>query len=134
MTGLVIKLAPNERLLINGAIIENGDRRTKISIRSPQANVLRLKDALHPDQAKTPVARVCYVAQLMLSGDADLQEGHAQLLLGMEQLSQVFSDPDSRTILDDATNAVLQANYYQALRRLRGLLPREARLLAVTRQ
>lgn len=134
MTGLVIKLAPNERLLINGAIIENGDRRTKISIRSPQANVLRLKDALHPDQAKTPVARVCYVAQLMLSGDADLQEGHAQLLLGLEQLSQVFSDPDSRTILDDATNAVLQANYYQALRRLRGLLPREARLLAVTRQ
>ena len=134
MTGLVIKLAPNERLLINGAIIENGDRRTKISIRSPQANVLRLKDALHPDQAKTPVARVCYVAQLMLSGDADLQEGHAQLLLGMEQLSQVFSDPESRTILDDATNAVLQANYYQALRRLRGLLPREARLLAVTRQ
>ena len=134
MTGLVIKLAPNERLLINGAIIENGDKRTKISIRSPQANVLRLKDALNPDQAKTPVARVCYVAQLMLSGDADLQEGHAQLLLGMEQLSQVFSDPDSRTILDDATNAVLQANYYQALRRLRGLLPREARLLAVTRQ
>lgn len=134
MTGLVIKLAPNERLLINGAIIENGDKRTKISIRSPQANVLRLKDALHPDQAKTPVARVCYVAQLMLSGDADLQEGHAQLLLGLEQLSQVFSDPDSRTILDDATNAVLQANYYQALRRLRGLLPREARLLAVTRQ
>ena len=134
MTGLVIKLAPNERLLINGAIIENGDRRTKISIRSPQANVLRLKDALHPDQAKTPVARVCYVAQLMLSGDADLQEGHAQLLLGMEQLSQVFSDPDSRTILDEATNAVLHANYYQALRRLRGLLPREARLLAVTRQ
>lgn len=134
MTGLVIKLAPNERLLINGAIIENGDRRTKISIRSPQANVLRLKDALHPDQAKTPVARVCYVAQLMLSGDADLQEGHAQLLLGLEQLSQVFSDPDSRAILDDATTAVLQANYYQALRRLRGLLPREARLLAVTRQ
>lgn len=134
MTGLVIKLAPNERLLINGAIIENGDKRTKISIRSPQANVLRLKDALHPDQAKTPVARVCYVAQLMLSGDADLQEGHAQLLLGLEQLSQVFSDPDSRTILDDATAAVLQANYYQALRRLRGLLPREARLLAVTRQ
>ena len=24
MSGLVIKLAPNERLLINGAIIENG--------------------------------------------------------------------------------------------------------------
>ena len=133
MSGLVIKLAPNERLLINGAIIENGDRRTRISIRSPNANVLRLKDALHPDQASTPVARVCYVAQLLLSGDADRAEGHAQLLVGLEQLSQVFSDYDSRLIIDDATAAVLQSNYYQALRRLRGLLPREARLLASAR-
>lgn len=134
MSGLVIKLAPNERLLINGAIIENGDRRARISICSPNANVLRLKDALHPDQAKTPVARVCYVAQLLLSGDADPAEGHAQLLVGLEQLSQVFSDHDSRLIVDDATAAVLQSNYYQALRRLRALLPREARLLAAVRQ
>lgn len=134
MSGLVIKLAPNERLLINGAIIENGDRRTRISICSPNANVLRLKDALHPDQAKTPVARVCYVAQLLLSGDADPAEGHAQLLVGLEQLSQVFSDHDSRLIVDDATAAALQSNYYQALRRLRALLPREARLLAAVRQ
>ena len=79
MSGLVIKLAPNERLLINGAIIENGDRRTRISIRSPNANVLRLKDALHPDQASTPVARVCYVAQLLLSGDADRAEGQRRV-------------------------------------------------------
>ena len=80
------------------------------------------------------MARVCYVAQLLLSGDADRAEGHAQLLVGLEQLSQVFSDHDSRLIIDDATAAVLQSNYYQALRRLRGLLPREARLLASARQ
>ena len=29
MTGLVLKLAPHERVLINGAVIENGDRRTR---------------------------------------------------------------------------------------------------------
>ena len=34
MSGLVLKLAPNERVLINGAVIENGDRRSKISIKT----------------------------------------------------------------------------------------------------
>lgn len=63
MTGLVLKLAPNERVLINGAVIENGERRSKISIRTPNVNVLRLKDAIHPDEAKTPVTRACYIAQ-----------------------------------------------------------------------
>ena len=29
MSGLVIKLAPKERILINGAVIENGDRRAR---------------------------------------------------------------------------------------------------------
>ena len=52
MSGLVLKLAPKERVLINGAVIENGDRRTRVSILTPNANILRLKDALHPDDAK----------------------------------------------------------------------------------
>ena len=45
MSGLVLKLAPKERVLINGAVIENGDRRTRVAILTPNANILRLKDA-----------------------------------------------------------------------------------------
>ena len=71
MSGLVLKLGPKERVLINGAVIENGDRRSRLSIVSPSANILRLKDAIHPDEANTPVRRVCYSAQLVLSGDSD---------------------------------------------------------------
>ncbi len=29
MTGLVLKLGPHERVLINGAVIENGDKRSR---------------------------------------------------------------------------------------------------------
>ena len=58
MAGLVLKLGPKERVLLNGAVIENGDKRCKFSIVSPDAKILRLKDALHPDEVKTPVARV----------------------------------------------------------------------------
>ncbi|MDP5308779.1 flagellar biosynthesis repressor FlbT [Paracoccus spongiarum] len=134
MSGLVLKLAPNERVLINGAVIENGDRRSRISIKTPNVHVLRLRDAIHPDSAKTPVARACYIAQLILSGDAEPAEGRRQLVVAIEQLSQVFDDRDSRQIISAATTSALDGNSYQALRRLRELLPREARLFAARQQ
>lgn len=133
MSGLVLKLGPKERVLINGAVIENGERRSRLSIMTPNANILRLRDAIHPEQADTPVRRVCYIAQLVLSGDADAEEARLQLLRGIEQLSQVLTDHDSQTRLAQATQAVLNVQHYQALKALRGLLPREERLLAASR-
>ena len=134
MSGLVLKLGPGERILINGAVIENGDKRTRIAVRTPGANILRLRDAIHPEAVNTPVRRVCYVAQLVLSGDADPEAVRPQLLRGIEQLSQVLTDPDSRAQLALATAAVISGQHYQVLKALRSLLPREARLFAATPQ
>ncbi|PVH28508.1 flagellar biosynthesis repressor FlbT [Pararhodobacter oceanensis] len=134
MSGLILKLAPHERVLINGAVIENGDRRSRFSIVSPHANILRLRDAIHPEDASTPVSRVCYIAQLVLSGDTTAEEAEPQLLRGIEQLSQVLTDLDSRNLLNRASEAVMNGEFYPAMRHLRALLPREKRLLAVTRQ
>ncbi len=130
MGGLVLKLGPKERVLINGAVIENGDRRSRLSIVTPNANILRLRDAIHPEEVNTPVRRVCYITQLVLSGDAGKDDAKLQLLRGIEQLSQVLTDHDSRTLLTTASDEVLAGQYYQALKALRGLLPREERLLA----
>ncbi len=133
MTGLVLKLGPHERVLINGAVIENGDRRSKLAIMTPGASILRLRDAIHPEEANTPVRRVCYIAQLVLSGDADAPGTRHQLLRGIEQLSQALTDADSRRLLAEASHAVLAEQHYQALKALRSLLPREERLLAAGR-
>jgi flagellar protein FlbT len=130
MSGLVLKLGPKERVLVNGAVIENGDRRTRLSIVTPDANILRLRDAIHPEEANTPVRRVCYIAQLVLSGDADFDDAKNQLLRGMEQLSQVFTDTDSRALLSRATQHLVDGQVYQTLKALRGLLAREERILA----
>ena len=132
MSGLVLKLGPRERVMINGVVMENGDRRTRINIMTPDANVLRLRDAIHPDDANTPVKRVCYIAQLVLAGEADADEARPQLLRGIEQLSQVFLDHDSREHLKAATESVVEGRFYQALKALRCLLPRETRLIAVS--
>lgn len=133
MTGLVIRLAPRERVLLNGAVIENGEKRASLSIQTPNAKVLRLRDAIHPDEANTPVKRTCYMAQLLLSGDAQVEDLHTPLLRAIEQLSQVFRDPDSDRMLKDATKAAVSGEFYQALKSLRALLPRETRLLAAHR-
>ena len=47
MSGLVLKLSPKERVLINGVVIENGDRRSRLAIMTPDAHILRLRDAIH---------------------------------------------------------------------------------------
>jgi len=130
MSGLVLKLGPKERVLVNGAVIENGDRRSRLSILTPNANILRLRDAIRPDEVNTPVRRVCYIAQLVLSGDANADEGRTQLMRGVEQLSQVLTDPDSRQLLAEASDAFLAEEFYRGLKRLRSLLPREERRLA----
>ncbi|MEM7717805.1 MAG: flagellar biosynthesis repressor FlbT [Pseudomonadota bacterium] len=130
MSGLVLKLSPKERVLINGAVIENGDRRSRLTIMTPQANILRLRDAIHPEDAKTPVRRVCYAVQLVLSGDTPPQDAHRSLLRSIEELSQVFIDGDSRKHLDAASHALVQQDHYRCLKALRTLLPREERLLA----
>jgi flagellar protein FlbT len=101
---------------------------------TPNANILRLRDAIHPEEVNSPVRRVCYIAQLVLSGDADPKEATHQLYRGIEQLSQVLTDVDSRQLLTAATAAVAEAQFYQAMKCLRGLLPREERLMGVVRQ
>lgn len=133
MSGLVLKLSPKERVLVNGAVIENGDRRSRLSIMTPGANILRLRDAIHPEEAKTPVRRVCYAVQLVLSGDTDAKQMHLPLLRQIEELSQVFTDPDSRKNLDEASSAVISGQHYKCLKSLRALLPREERLFATQR-
>ncbi len=131
MGGLVLKLGPKERVLINGAVVENGDKRSRLSVLTAEANILRLRDAIHPDEANTPVRRVCYAAQLVLSGDTSPEDARLPLLRRIEELSQVFTDPDSRARIAEASQALIDDRHYQCLKALRALLPREERLLAV---
>ncbi len=132
MTGLVLKLRPSERVMINGAVIENGDRRSRLNILTPNANVLRLRDAIHPEEAKTPVRRICYTAQMILAGEADPIDGRKQLSTGMAQLAQVFDGPESIRILAESTAFLAENNDYQVLKTLRLLLPIEEKLMENT--
>ena len=129
MSGLVLKLAPFERVLINGVVLENGDRRGRITICTPNANILRLRDAIHPGAATTPITRLCYIAQLVLAGEADEDEGRDQLLAGLRDLDAVFIGHQGQRMLADAKIEFAANRFYPGLKRLRSMLPQETLLL-----
>lgn len=129
MTGLVLKLSPKERILINGAVIENGDRRTRITVLTPNANILRLKDAIHPDHADTPVKYACFLTQLLLSGDVDVEAVRSRVMRQIKSLEFVFKGIQGQSIVSDAIESLEKGSPYCCLKNLRKLLPLEQVLL-----
>lgn len=129
MSGLVLKLGPKERLLINGAVIENGDRRSRVTVLTSNAKILRLRDAIHPDEATTPVKRACYLAQLVLSGDTSPSHALEKLNGQIDALENAFMDPQSVEHLSAAKTYLNQGNAYSCLKSLRRLIPLETHLL-----
>lgn len=131
MPGLILKLGPGERFVANGVVIENGDRRARLNILTPDSKVLRLRDAIHPEEANTPVRRVCYVVQLALAGDADPDDTIRQGVQGIDQLACVFTDEDTSRKLAQAREDLEAGKFYPVLRALQSILPLEEKLMAI---
>lgn len=129
MPGLILKLRAHEQILVNGVVMQNGDRNARLIIKTPDAKILRLRDAIHPDDAKTPVKRVCYIAQLAVAGETDADEAASQLASGIGQLGDALQGFDGCEHLENAMSDLGSRNFYGVLRHLRKLLPVEEALL-----
>lgn len=127
MGGLVLKLRPFERVLINGVLVENGDRKSSMTIKTENTNVLRLRDAIHPDDANTPVKRLVYTAQLVVAGEASPELGKKELQGGLQALMDVFESSHKATeMLQDVMMYVEADDFYRTMRALRNLIAMEA--------
>ncbi|MEM7530278.1 MAG: flagellar biosynthesis repressor FlbT [Pseudomonadota bacterium] len=129
MPGLILKLRAHEQILVNGVVMQNGERNTRLIIKTPDAKILRLRDAIHPDEVNTPVKRVCYIAQLVVAGEAAPDKAAPELERGLTQLREALKGVVSCQPLDDARRELARGNFYGCLRQLRQLLPVEERLL-----
>jgi flagellar protein FlbT len=129
MPGLILKLRAHEQILVNGVVMQNGDRNARLIIKTPDANILRLRDAIHPDDVDTPVKRVCYIAQLAVAGEVEAEQAVTQLGNGIAQLQDALSGFEGSEHLDDAITQLRRRNFYGVLRALRRILPIEALLL-----
>jgi len=131
--GLVIRLRPHEKFLVNGVVLENGEKRAKLRVKSNDANLLRLRDALHPNEATTPVKRLYYVAQLIVTGDLAPENGAPELVSGLNSLYEALQDRECRDIIERTQKHLSDKEYYQVMRSLRTLFPYEEKLLLIAR-
>jgi len=129
MTGLRLKLRPKERVLINGAVIENGRNQVELRVLTPETRILRLRDALHPDHVDTPTKRVCYIAQLVVAGEMSIEDALSRFVRGVVELKQVFLDPGSQAAMDQAIQCARAGNFYKAMQCMRRILQYEELVL-----
>ena len=62
---LKLSLKPGERFVLNGAVVQNGDRRGVLVLQN-KASVLREKDIMQEDEATTPARRVYFPVMMYL--------------------------------------------------------------------
>ncbi len=132
MSGLLLKLAPNERILINGLMFENGSKKTKMTLHSEGAHVLRLRDALHPREIIGPVSIAYHFAQLAVAGEGQKSSVEKELEPRLDELARVFAASSAAEAVAEARDALSAKNFYKVMRSLKTLLPLESELLGVS--
>ncbi|WP_428410378.1 flagellar biosynthesis repressor FlbT [Hyphococcus sp.] len=120
--GLRIRLRPQERIVINGCVVTNGDRRNTITV-SSFGQVLRGKDIIQPQDAVTPLQKLYFAIQMMLinsNTDIDAEKDALRHVnrLGAVAFVSLTTDEDRARLLT-AMEKTHQGDYYKALAELR---------------
>lgn len=118
---LKLSLKPNEKLVINGAVIANADRRATLIVHN-KASILREKDILQEEEVDSPVKRIYFPIMLMYM-DAD-QNGryYDEFVLRMTEFMGAISTPEAIDMCVKISRDVMDKNYYRALINCKKLL------------
>ena len=125
MPGLALKLAPREQVLINGVIVENGPRRTQIVIRSEDAAILRMREALNETEVIGPASRAYFAAQKSLEGEVSRAGTANTVEEALDALATCRSDDMHRHAVGEARRACAEGNFYRAMRCLKPCVEQE---------
>ncbi|MEO9969870.1 MAG: flagellar biosynthesis repressor FlbT [Hyphomonadaceae bacterium] len=131
MSGLVLALTPGEKFIVNGALMENGEKPSRIRIKDNNARVLRCSDALLPEDVNTPVKQVFFAVQLLITGDLDEDVALPAIYSECDALEGVFN-PISPNLISTARSMIERGNYYSTLCFLKQVIEVEANLFAVS--
>lgn len=129
MSGLVLKLSAGERVVINGALLENGRKPARIRIVDDNVRVLRCRDAFLPEEIDTPVKQIYYAIQLLITGDLEVDEVMPAIDIECAKLESVFSTIQAG-LFPVLRQMLARGNYYSALCHLRHILVLEKELLS----
>ncbi len=122
---LKLSLKPGEAVIVNGAVLRNGDRRGTMLLEN-QARVLREKDVLHPETAETPGQHAYFaIMQLYLMGQHD-GAVYDQVAAALTNALPSAKSDDQRQWLVDISRACAAGETYQALSQCRKYMKQES--------
>ncbi|MGH1466650.1 MAG: flagellar biosynthesis repressor FlbT [Cognatishimia sp.] len=124
---LRLTLKPNEKIVINGCVIRNADRRQMLTIEN-HADIVRGVDLLDESEAGSPVKKVYYFIQAALLKPDIRDELVPVIQKDLASLVPIFHEEIGGHIFEAATH-VSCSDFYKAMRALRPLIEYEARLL-----
>ncbi len=121
---LKLSLKPGEKFVLNGAVVQNGDRRGALLLQN-KASVLREKDIMQADEAVTPARRIYFPVMMMYLDQSGWESYQDEFL---KRLSEFMGAVRNAEILSDCVNVsrlVMVREYYKALMLCRKLIEYE---------
>ncbi|HUJ19144.1 MAG TPA: flagellar biosynthesis repressor FlbT [Nitrospirota bacterium] len=123
---LKINLKPHERLIIGGAVVQNGGSRCDLMVEN-NVPILRDKDILREQDADTPCKRIYFTVQLMYVDEKNLVVHHNSYWKLVRDV--VTAAPSTLGMIDQISANILSSRYYQALKLTQKLIEYEQEVL-----
>jgi len=124
---LLIDIKPGDRVIINGAVLENAGAHTRLLLHN-EATVLREKEVLSEEVSQTPASRVYFALQCAYLF-ADKRQGYVESF-DRYLTEYVAAAPSAMPIAEKIRGEVAKEKYYKALKSAQELIRHENNLLS----
>jgi flagellar protein FlbT len=121
---LKLSLKPGEKFVLNGAVVQNGDRRTTLVLQN-KASVLREKDIMQADEVTSPARRIYFPVMMMYLDEAGMDAYHDEFARRMTEFMGVIRNPTIQAVCVQVSRHVLAREQYKALMLCRKLIDYE---------
>jgi flagellar protein FlbT len=121
---LKLSLKPGEKFVLNGAVVQNGDRRGVLLLQN-KASVLREKDIMQQDDANTPARRIYFPVMMMYLDEAGAQSYYAAFAQRLTEFMGAISNPKVMADCVEISRLCMSGEYYKALMLSRRLIEYE---------
>lgn len=121
---LKLSLKPGEKFVLNGAVVQNGDRRSVLVLQN-KASVLREKDIMQEEQVNTPARRIYFPVMMMYLDEASAGRYYDEFVRRLTEFMGVITNPLVLADCVGASKHVMAREYYKALMLCRKLIEYE---------
>ena len=121
---LKLSLKPGEKFVLNGAVVQNGDRRGVLVLQN-KASVLREKDIMQQEQANTPARRIYFPVMMMYLDESGAERYYDEFVRRMSEFMGVIRNPTVLADCVDVSRYCMEREYYKALMLCRKLIEYE---------